>query len=406
MRLTTAGNPYGFSAPVVGAITKSLEDQSRASRGAKIYVGSLSNRFAEMEGYRAVVSTEGEARAKEVFRETHVPVVYSVRHEDHFREGDVLAINPSNGFIRTVYRSDSAHNILFMTERCNSNCLMCSQPPKDVDDTDQLYQTNIEIIKYISPSTSYLTITGGEPTLLGNRLFSLLTRLNSDLPQTHLHMLTNGRLFAWKEYARSLASVRHPKLTLGIPLYSDYARDHDHIVQAKGAFDQTVLGLHQLARWQISTEIRIVLHKLSVPRLANLAEFIVRNLPFASHVALMGLEPTGYTPRNKEQLWIDPTDYQEELEQAVETLIFGRLVVSIYNTPLCLLKPNLWPYAKRSISDWKNIFLPQCRHCGVLEQCGGLFQSGERIHSIHIHSLPTRPDRICPSDSSLHARAT
>src|SRR5437899_1941239 len=219
---------------------------------------------------------------------------------------------------------------------------MCSQPPKDVDDTDYLYKTNLEIIKYISPKTSYLTMTGGEPTLLGARLFGLLSELKCRLPGTHVHMLTNGRSFAWPQLARSLAAVAHPSLSLGIPLYSDYAPDHDYIVQAKGAFDQTVLGLHQLARWKISTEIRVVLHKPSIPRLPNLAEYIARNFPFVTHVALMGLEPTGYTPRNKDALWIDPIAYQDELEAAVNTLTARGMNVSLYNLQLCLLRQSLW----------------------------------------------------------------
>ena len=361
MRLTTAGSPVGFTDPVVGEITKSPVPQSVEWRSSRVYVGSLPDNFETLIGYRAAISTDGVQRAEEAFQKARIPVVHSVRHDQHFRDGDVLAINPINGFIRTVYRPDSAYNILFMTERCNSNCLMCSQPPKDVDDTEHLYNTNLEIIKYISPSTSYLTITGGEPTLLGDRLFNLLTKLKHTLPGTHIHMLTNGRAFAWSDRARCLAAVAHPKLSLGIPLYSDFARDHDHIVQAKGAFDQTVLGLQQLARWGISAEIRIVLHKLSIPRLPNLAEFIVRNLPFASHIALMGLEPTGYTPRNRQLLWIDPTEYQQHLQDAVETLIFGGLTVSIYNMQLCLLRPQLWRYAKRAISDWKNITLVSVR---------------------------------------------
>ena len=68
---------------------------------------------------------------------------------------------------------------------------------------------------------------------------------------------------------------------LGIPIYSDDPVRHDYVVQAQSAFDQTVMGLHQLARWRIPVEIRVVLHRLTVPRLPMLAEYIYRNFPFA-----------------------------------------------------------------------------------------------------------------------------
>jgi His-Xaa-Ser system radical SAM maturase HxsC len=264
---------------------------------------------------------------------------------------------------------------------------MCSQPPKDKDDVAALSERNRKLIKLMQPPPAYLTITGGEPTLLGDHLFDLLTELKYSLPATELHMLTNGRTFAWKEYCSRFASVQHPNICLGIPLYSDVAGDHDYIVQALGAFDQTVSGMHQAARYGIRVEVRIVLHKLTIPRLTRLAEYIYRNLSFVEHVALMGLEYVGYTPRNISELWIDPYDYQRELEEAVTFLSMRGIATSIYNHQLCVLRESLWPFARKSISDWKNLYLPECESCSSLEQCGGLFKWAAKKHSDYIHTL-------------------
>jgi His-Xaa-Ser system radical SAM maturase HxsC len=170
-------------------------------------------------------------------------------------------------------------------------------------------------------------------------------------------------------------------------LYSDYAGEHDHIVQAKGAFDQTVAGLHQAARNGIRTEIRVVLHRLTIPRLNRLVEYIYRNLSFVEHVALMGLEFVGYTPRNINDLWIDPFDYQNELESAVQYLSMRDMTVSIYNHQLCVLRRSMWPHAHKSISDWKSMYLPECDSCSALDQCGGLFKWASKKHSEHIHAI-------------------
>jgi radical SAM protein with 4Fe4S-binding SPASM domain len=101
----------------------------------------------------------------------------------------------------------------------------------------------------------------------------------------------------------------------------------------------------------------------------------------------MGLEYTGYTPRNIEELWIDPYDYQDELEEAVEYLAIRNMNVSIYNHQLCVLKSSLWSYARKSISDWKTLYLPECQTCSALPTCGGLFQWAAKKHSDHIHSI-------------------
>jgi hypothetical protein len=69
-----------------------------------------------------------------------------------------------------------------------------------------------------------------------------------------------------------------------------------------------------------------------------LMAYIYRNLSFGEHVALMGLEHVGYTPRNIDELWIDPFDYQDELERAVAYLSMREMSVSIYNHQLCVLK--------------------------------------------------------------------
>src|SRR4051794_19460393 len=75
--------------------------------------------------------------------------------------------------------------------------------------------------------------------------------------------------------------------------------------------------------------------------------------------------------RNKDELWIDPMSYQGELEAAVDTLTARGMNVSLYNLQLCVLRQSLWRFARKSISDWKNIFLPECQSCSKLEQCGG-----------------------------------
>jgi len=242
----------------------------------------------------------------------------------------------------------------------------------------------LELIDMIAPHPRYMTITGGEPTLLGDNLFALILQLKEALPDTELHILTNGRTFAWGEYARQFSTLHHPNISLGIPLYSDFAGDHDFVVQARGAFDQTVAGMHQAARNDIRVEVRVVLHKLTVPRLTKLAEYIYRNLTFVEHIALMGLEYVGYTPRNIEMLWIDPFEYQDQLETTVEYLTERGMTVSLYNHQLCVLRPSLWKYSKKSISDWKNLYLPECANCREFENCGGLFQWAVRKHSDHI----------------------
>ncbi|HTE19950.1 MAG TPA: His-Xaa-Ser system radical SAM maturase HxsC, partial [Armatimonadota bacterium] len=205
--------------------------------------------------------------------------------------------------------------------------------------------------------------------------------------ETHLDVLTNGRLLAYQRYAERIAAVEHPHLLLCVPLYSDVDTLHDFVVQARGAFDETVRGLLNLGRVGIPVEVRVVLHRQTYGRLPRLAEFITRNLPFVAHVALMGLEVTGFTRANLEALWIDPAVYAAELTEAVEILSAAEISTSIYNHQLCVLPERLWPFAARSISDWKNSYLPLCGGCTVREECGGFFTTSGGRYSQYIQPL-------------------
>jgi len=318
------------------------------------------------------------------------PIVHSLPHLDHLVDGDVVAISP-RGEVRTLYRIQSDHNSLLVAESCNSYCLMCSQPPRLVDDRARMDEL-LRLVELIDPATRALGLTGGEPTLLKGDLIRLVERCKELLPQTSLHLLSNGRLFYYGSYARDLAAVNHRDLMIAVPLYADIDFIHDFVVQERGAFQETLVGLHNLARYGLSVELRVVLHRQSFKRLPELAEFIKRNLPFVSQVALMGLEIMGFAVPNLDDLWIDPLEYQLELDSATSILANSGLRVMIYNHQLCVLPERLWPYAVKSISDWKNEYLPVCTECGVRDQCGGFFSSGvARRHSEHIEPLPFLP---------------
>jgi His-Xaa-Ser system radical SAM maturase HxsC len=303
---------------------------------------------------------------------------------DYLGDGDVVRVRP-DGQIKTIYRRVARGISLLVTERCNSFCIMCSQPPRDVDD-DYLIDEYLEAIPLFDRSTHEVGITGGEPTLLGERLFKLLRALKAYLPNTAVHILSNGRTASDLSLAKAFASLKHPDLMLGIPLYSDIPSIHDFVVQADGAYDETLRGIINLKRCGVRVEIRIVVHQQTYRRLPELGHFITRNLQFVDHVALMGLELMGFARSNLDELWIDPVDYQPELCEATRTLSRAGIRTSIYNHQLCLLDPTIRKFSVKSISDWKNEYMPECAGCELMSQCGGFFSSAVLRRSPHIRA--------------------
>ena len=299
-------------------------------------------------------------------------VVDSIETQGAIAPGDVVRLLEGSSRVSVLYRRGSNSNTLLATERCNSFCVMCSQPPREVDDR-WLVDEMLETIPLVDRDESQLGISGGEPTLLGDDLLVVLHQARQHLPDTGLDILSNGRRFSDKEFARTVNAIRHPNLTWAIPVYSDSPEIHDYIVQARGAWDETLMGLYNLAKFDANIEIRIVVQHANFARLGELAYFIFRNLTFAKHIAFMGLEPIGFARTNYEKVWVDPVDCMDTLKDAVFFLSNRGMNVSLYNFPLCTVPEELWPFAQQSISDWKNTYLSQCGECDMQKRCCGFF---------------------------------
>jgi His-Xaa-Ser system radical SAM maturase HxsC len=245
-----------------------------------------------------------------------------------------------------------------------------------------------ELVRLLPRTTTDINFTGGEPTLYGADFLKLLTLCRNLLPFAAVHILSNGRRFNSWDFAEAYAAVDNRNMMVGIPLYGSEPSLHDYVVQARGAFDDTVRGILNLAHLRQRIELRVVLHKQTASHLPAIADFIARNLPFVEQVALMGLEMTGFARANVAELWIDPANYQGELVEAVRRLDRRRVKVMVYNHQLCVLDRELWPFAVRSISDWKNEYHPECMNCGVVDRCGGFFHSAKYRFSDHIKAIP------------------
>ena len=281
--------------------------------------------------------------------------------------------------MRDIIDIQSNDNALFVTGQCNNHCLMCCQPPVKRDDIDFFYEKNICLIDSAPVELPTIGITGGEPTLLGDRLFDLIAHIRKRLPNTHIQILSNGRQFADGAYAEKLAQVSEGMVIVGVPFHSDSPIIHDRIAGAKNAYNQTLIGLYNLAANDIDIELRIVLTKQNYQRLPQMARFISKNLAFVSTVAFMAMEDIGYTIKNRNLIWIEPLDYMPQLQQTVQYLAQLEFDVSLFNLPLCLLLESLRPFAKQSISDWKNKYLSICDVCSLKSVCCGLFATSKRI---------------------------
>jgi His-Xaa-Ser system radical SAM maturase HxsC len=261
---------------------------------------------------------------------------------------------------------------------------MCPQPRKK--DKESITPFNIKMISLMDKSTKLLGITGGEPTLIGDELLEIINACKKYIPNAQVDILSNGIKYSDFEYVKRTVLLQHPNLMFAVSLYADTDNEHNDIVQAKG-FHKTIQGLYNLALFNQRVEIRVVIHNLNYKRLLRLAEFIYHNFPFVYHIAFMGMETIGLAEKNIRQIWIDPRDYMPQLKDAVLYLEQRNMAVSVYNLQLCILPEVLWTHTVRSLPSWKNIYLDECKECGLRNDCGGFFSSSRDRHSEYIRPL-------------------
>jgi His-Xaa-Ser system radical SAM maturase HxsC len=286
---------------------------------------------------------------------------------------DVIEVFP-DGTVCRVYDDSSQENVFFITEKCNSNCVMCPEPEylrkngwaSALDDL-------LQIASHVPSDAKYFTITGGEPFLLKDSLFIFLNYLKENFESTQFLLLTNGRALAIPKYSSMLQEHAPNHLLTGIPLHAPYPELHDLITRSDGSFDQTIEGIKNLLNMKMRVEIRIVVSRLNAEYLCRLAEYIADHFKGIDHVCIMAMEMTGNAFINKDIVWIPYKRSFEYVAPAVRLLMNAGIDVQLYNYPLCTIDPEFWTLCRKSISDRKIRYIEKCALCKMKSSCGGVF---------------------------------
>jgi His-Xaa-Ser system radical SAM maturase HxsC len=361
--IALTGTALNITYPIVGVVA--TRPVNLLTRRDKVLVSPEID--SSVLGYACCITSQSAAAI------SRSSLVHSVHQLETLKDGDIVLVTPE-GRINVMYQSRNADHTVFITNRCNSRCIMCPQPPSN--DPPDLHDINQKILSFVKAgSLKHIGITGGEPTVVLEQLCQTLAYIQNRFSQAFISLLTNGRRFRDYDVARRVVAAKNKKLLFCIPLYADNDVQHDAIVGVPGAFQDTIEGIHNLYRLGRRIEIRIVVMRQNFARLEAIAEFIYRNLPFVAHIAFMGMEYTGEAERHLDDLWIDPQEYHQQLYKAAWHLHRRSMNVSIYNIPLCLLAEPLWRFARDSISSWKKNYLDQCNLCLVKDKCGGVFDT-------------------------------
>lgn len=369
------GRASGKFAPVIGRVTTSgVPFYARAG-----LVRVCSRLGLDCLGYRGCITSGKRGWA------IHPEHVYGVDGIDKLREGDIVQLF-DDGRILVQWENGSSQNCFFLTEACNCNCLMCPQPPKEHNPA-HLRDAHRILSLLKDQKIGSICLTGGEPTLLGEKFVRFLARCVAEHPEAEIEILTNGKCFADAGFTREVAAVATKSVCFCVSLHSDLDTVHDRMVGRPGSYAKTQKGIYRLAEHGCPIEIRHVITRINFQRLKDFADHMHNYFPFCVHYAFMGLELCGHASENREEVDINPLEYVNYLQYAMRWMHRYHLNTSIYNLPLCVLPKDIRKNAARSISLWKNIYLPKCNDCVEKAACAGFFSTSVSLPESSIQPI-------------------
>ena len=279
-----------------------------------------------------------------------------------------------NGVLVRKYNDQSDDNYFFITGKCNSNCIMCPSPEHSRRNSETENLSNLmKLAKHIPSDVPHMTITGGEPFLIGEQIFPFLQFLKKKFVDTEFLFLTNGRIFAVKKYAEMFCETAPANSIVAIPVHGSCEQIHDAITRADGSFRQTMLGIKNLLKNEISVEIRLVVSKLNVNDFDNIAKLIIEQFKGIEYASVIAMEMTGTARTNQEQVWIPYKKSFACIANAVRNLVQHGIDVKLYNFPICTVDKPFWTLCEKSISNNKVRFPEGCEYCKYKSACSGVF---------------------------------
>ena len=292
---------------------------------------------------------------------------------------DVFQIN-GIGQAYKYYDNEIGDNAFMVTEQCNSNCIMCPatdnmRRKKNTVNVDEI----LEIIRHMPSDARHITITGGEPFLVGNRIFEIFLAFKEKCYSTSFLLLTNGRALSYEPFIRKFHETAPSKIIIGIPLHGYDAASHDAITRSLGGFEQTIRGIRNLINFGHRVEIRMVVSKLNYQNITRICELIVDQFPDVYRVKVMGLEMLGNAAVNQKDVWISYNEAFDASKEGIDLLIRNSIQVGLYNFPLCAVDTDYHSIAAKSITGYKVRYADECEKCFIKDACGGIFAGTIRL---------------------------
>ena len=272
--------------------------------------------------------------------------------------------------------------------QCNIGCVFCSNPVEGYRETTEQYsyeKLKQKLLEYkagqprflkFDEVRDYFNLTGGEPTLHPEFL-KVLALVRSEFPKNLIRLLTNGRLFAYEDFARRVFGVAQAPFEIAVPMFGHDAKTHESISRAPGSFAQTTQGLRHIAahrRPGQSVEIRIIMTRVQARYLEGLLDYLADEFPWVDRVVFLYQEIEGFAELYRDRL-VMPMSEVAALLDAQDARLARFKEARLYHFSLCAVPTRQWPRVWNTLAGLKIDHAPACGACVYRDQCVGVHKS-------------------------------
>jgi MoaA/NifB/PqqE/SkfB family radical SAM enzyme len=272
--------------------------------------------------------------------------------------------------------------------QCNIGCVFCSNPVEGFRETTEKYGYDAlkqKLAEYKSGLPRFLkfdevrdffNLTGGEPTLHPEFL-KVLALIRAEFPSNLIRLLSNGRMFAYEDFARRTLGIGQLPFEVAVPMFGHDARSHEAISRAPGSFSQTTAGLRHLERHRRPgqlVEIRIIVTRLQCRRLGELLDFLLAEFGWVDRLVFLYEEMEGFAEHYKDVLKMPMPEAAAEIARHAGVLDRFK-DARLYHFSLCTVPTRLWPRVWNTLAPFKVDHVPACDGCLYRAQCVGVHRS-------------------------------
>jgi len=265
--------------------------------------------------------------------------------------------------------------VICIWNKCNSKCLMCSNPSDfQARDPYKDYSFNAlkERIDRIKLIDDKIILTGGEPTIHPDFL-KLLSFIRKKFPSTTIELDTNGRRFSYSSFTKEVLSFNN--INVYTSLHGFDAKTHDAVTRTPGSFSQTVKGIQNLLKYKglglYELELRIIITKLTYQYVEKILKFIKGKFPQIDRIVVIFMEMEGQAGNNFKIVGLTHSQFQEFIP-GIAKWIPKFKEFRFYHFPLCMINQSLWKYTWRTLPKYEVTFLPRCENCLYKKYCLGI----------------------------------